>query len=81
MRVAAAGISTEIEGPHTEVFPYVVVALLGYPQMDGCTIGFMKLGFEWSEIDTAPFFSGILPNLSFPQVSSSYDIGKWWGHP
>ena len=45
------------------------------------TLGFMKLGFEWSEIDTAPFFSGILPNLSFPQVSSSYDIGKWWGHP
>ena len=35
MRVAAAGISTG-EGPHTEVFPYVVVALLGYAQMDGC---------------------------------------------
>ena len=44
-------------------------------------LGFMKLGFEWSEVDTAPFFPGILPNLSFPQVSSSYDIGKWWGHP
>ena len=45
VRVAAAGISTEIEGPHTEVFPYVVVALLGYAQMDGCTR--MQL-FSWS---------------------------------
>ena len=50
-------------------------------KMPGYTVGFMKLGFEWSEIDTAPFFSGILTNLSFPQVSSSYDIGKWWGQP
>ena len=33
MRVAAAGISNEREGPYTEVFPYVVVALLGYAQM------------------------------------------------
>ena len=41
----------------------------------------MKLGFDGSEIDTAPFFPGILPKKWIPQVSASYDIGKWWGHP
>ena len=41
----------------------------------------MKSGFDWSDMNATPFFPGIWPKEQLPQVSSSYDIGKWWGQP
>ena len=42
-----------------------------------CTLGFMN----FSDMYATPFFPGILQGELKFQVSSSYDIGKWWGQP
>ena len=44
---------------------------------ESCPIGFMK----FSGMYVTPFFPGILQGELKSQVSSSYDIGKWWGQP
>ena len=40
-----------------------------------------EIGFHWSDMHLPPFFFVILPSELIPQVSASYDIGKWWGQP
>ena len=42
-----------------------------------CALGFMN----FSDMYATPFFRVILQGELKFQVSSSYDIGKWWGQP
>ena len=41
------------------------------------TVGFMN----FSDMYATPFFPGNLHGELKSQVLSSYDVGKWWGHP